>query len=160
MQTTKHIILITGAPGTGKTTAISKVAEALKAQGYKTGGMTTREERQGELRVGFQILDLATQKQGWLAHVNQSGGPRVGKYGVSLVALDGIGASAIQEATKTADVIIIDEIGPMELSSQAFKQVVQQAMNSAKPVIATMHYRATDTFIKSIKRLPDADHYE
>jgi nucleoside-triphosphatase len=157
MQNTKHIILVTGAPGTGKTTVITKVAEALKAQGYRTGGMTTKEKRQGEARVGFQILDLATQKQGWLAHVNQLNGPRIGKYQVNLNGLDSIGASAIQEGIKTADVIVIDEIGPMELYSQIFKQAVQQAIDSAKPVIATIHYKATDAFVKNIKTRSDAE---
>lgn len=160
MQSTKHIILITGTPSAGKTTLITKVIEALKAHGYKTGGMTTKEKRQGELRVGFQIQDLETRRQGWLAHVNQPNGPRIGKYRVNLDDLDSIGASAIQEAIKTADVIIIDEIGPMELYSQAFKQAVQQAIDSAKPVLATIHYRATDAFVKNIKMYPDAELYE
>lgn len=156
----KHIILISGAPSTGKTTIITKVTEALKAQDYKTGGMTTKEKRQGEARVGFQIQDLTTKKQGWLAHVNQPNGPRIGKYRVNLNDLDSIGANAIQEAIKTADVIVIDEIGPMELYSQTFKQAVQQAMSSAKPVIATIHYRATDAFVRNVKMRPDIELYE
>jgi nucleoside-triphosphatase len=157
MQNSKRITLITGTPNSGKTTVIMKVAEALKTRDYRIGGMTSREKREGEARVGFEIQDLATRKQGWLAHVNQPNGPRIGKYRVNLKDLDDIGAKAITDAVQTADVVIIDEIGPMELCSQAFRHAVLQAMDSGKPVIATIHYRATDAYVRSIKARSDAE---
>lgn len=156
MQNPKRITLITGTAGSGKTTVIMKVAEALKTQGYKIGGMTSREKRIDIARVGFEIQDLATQKQGWLAHMNQPSGPRIGKYRVNLNDLGNIGAKAITDAVQTADVIFIDEIGPMEFCSQGFRQAVLQAMDSGKPVVATIHFRATDAFVRNIKARPDA----
>jgi nucleoside-triphosphatase len=153
----KPIILITGMPGTGKTTTVMRVTEALKARGLKTGGMTTREQREDTARVGFSIQDMFTGKQGWLAHVNQPNGPRIGKYRVNLRDLEDIGAKAIRDAAGTADIIIIDEIGPMELNSQTFKQAVKEAMDSGKPVTATIHYKAKDEFVKAIKARPDAE---
>ena len=153
----KPITLITGMPGTGKTTTIMRVTEVLKARGIKIGGMTTKEQREGEARVGFLIQDVFTGKQGWLAHVNQPNGPRIGKYGVNLRDLEDTGAKAIRDAARTADIIIIDEIGPMELHSQAFKLSVKEAMDSGKPVIATIHHRAADTFMKTIKARSDAE---
>jgi nucleoside-triphosphatase len=160
MQHTKHIILVTGSPGVGKTTVIMKAAETLKIQGYSVGGMTTQEKREDGNRVGFQILDLATQRQGWLAHVNQPSGPRIGKYKVNLNDLENIGANAIQNATKTAHIIIIDEIGPMELCSETFRQALIEAMESSKPVIATIHHKATDTLVRNIKTRPDTELFE
>jgi len=156
----KHIILITGIAGIGKTTAMIRAVETLKGQGYEIGGMITKEKREGYARVGFEIQDLATQKQGWLAHVKQPNGPRVGKYRVNLADLEDVGANAIQNATKTADIIVIDEIGPMELHSKAFKEAVMQASDSAKPVIATVHYNAMDDFVRDIKTRQDAEVYE
>jgi nucleoside-triphosphatase len=156
----KHIILVTGIPAIGKTTAIIKTAEILKAQGYEIGGLITKEKREGDARVGFEIQDLATQKQGWLAHIKQPNGPRIGRYRVNLTDLEGVGASAIQNATETADIIIIDEIGPMELQLKAFKEAVMQALDSAKPVIATVHHNAHDAFVRNIKARQDAEVYE
>lgn len=153
----KPITLITGTPGTGKTTIIMRVVEALKARGSRVGGMTSKEQREGDVRIGFLIQDVSTGKQGWLARVNQPSGPRVGKYRVNLDDLESLGAKAIREAVKSADVIAIDEIGPMELHSQPFKQAVQEAMDSGKPVIATIHFKATDAFVKAIKTRPDAE---
>jgi len=156
----KHIILITGVPGIGKTTAIIKMAETLKAQGYKIGGIITKEKREGNARVGFTIQDLLTEKQGWLAHVKQPNGPRIGKYRINLADLEEVGASAIQDAIGTADIIIIDEIGPMELHSRAFKEAVMHATDSTKPAIATVHYNAADAFVREIKARQDAEVYE
>jgi nucleoside-triphosphatase len=153
----KSITLITGAPSIGKTTIIMRVTEALKARGVKTGGMTTKEHREGEARVGFLIQDVFTGKQGWLAHVNQANGPRIGKYRVNLGDLEDIGAKAIRDATRSADIIVIDEIGPMELHSQAFRQAVQEVMSAGKPVIATVHFKATDEFVKAIKARTDTE---
>jgi nucleoside-triphosphatase len=153
----KPITLITGIPGTGKTTTIMRVTEVLKAKGVKIGGMATKEQRDGETREGFLIQDIFTGKQGWLAHVTQPNGPRIGKYGVNLRDLEDIGAKAIRDAARTADIIIIDEIGPMELHSQAFKLSVKEAMDSGKPVIATIHYKAANAFVKTIKARPDAE---
>lgn len=144
-------------PGTGKTTVIMRATEALKARGIKAGGMTTEEQREGESRVGFLIQDVFTGKQGWLAHVNQPNGPRIGKYRVNLGNLEDIGAKAIRNAIRTADIIVIDEIGPMELHSQAFRQAVQEAMSAGKPVIATVHSKTTDAFVKAIKTRTDTE---
>ncbi|NWF97298.1 MAG: DUF2478 domain-containing protein [Candidatus Thorarchaeota archaeon] len=109
----KRILLLTGNPGVGKTTVLLRVVEALKAKGYSVGGMISREVRSGGTRVGFEILDLASGRRGWLAHVNQPSGPQVGKYRVNLEDLNSIGAEAIANAVASSDVVAIDEIGPM-----------------------------------------------
>ena len=91
------IILLTGPPGIGKTTAIMKAVEALKARkGLKIGGMITREVREGGKRVGFQIIDLVSNRTGWLAHINQPEGPKISKYRVNLRDLEEIGVKALE----------------------------------------------------------------
>ena len=94
----KRVLLLTGAPGVGKTTVLIKIVEALKAKGVSVGGMISREAREGNVRVGFEIIDLTNGKHGWLAHVNQKSGPQVGKYHVNIEDLENIGAKAIADA--------------------------------------------------------------
>ncbi len=135
-------VLITGRPGIGKTTAVLKVAEELRRRGFKVGGMVSREERAAGRRVGFVIEDLMTGKTGYLAKVGSGPGPRVGRYTVILSDLESVGVGAIRRAVREADVVVIDEIGPMELYSEEFKRAVLEALNSPKPVLATIHIRA------------------
>ncbi len=153
----KRLILITGQPGIGKTTVLLQIVDALKVKGYKIGGMVSREVREDGTRVGFEIVDLKTDQKGWLAHVSQPVGPKISKYCVNLSHLDAIGAGSILNAVANADVIVVDEIGPMELFSPAFKEAVSRAVESEKPVLGTIHYRARDPLITAIKAREDAE---
>jgi nucleoside-triphosphatase len=153
----KRVLILTGAPGTGKTTVLSKTVDVLKARGVSVGGMISREAREGEPRVGFEVIDLASGRHGWLAHINQKTGPQVGKYRVNLADLEGIGVKAIAEATQKYQVIAIDEIGPMELFSTKFKQVVHQALEGSKVVLAVVHTKAHDPLILETKRRDDIE---
>ncbi len=62
-NTVKHILLITGPPGIGKTTILLKTVTILKERGLNVGGMLSREVRENGARVGFEILDLTSEKR-------------------------------------------------------------------------------------------------
>ncbi len=153
----KRILLLTGSPGVGKTSVLLRIVESLKAKGYGVGGMISREVRVGGGRVGFEILDLNTGRRGWLAHVTQKQGPQVGRYRVNLGDLDGLGVEAITRAVTSSDAIIIDEIGPMELYSQKFREAIRKVAESGKLVVGIVHWKATDSLINEIKRRDDAE---
>lgn len=149
-------MLITGPPRAGKTALLLKTAEKLQAIGYKLGGMVSQGIRENNVRVGFEILDYASGRRGWLAHIRQTEGPRVGKYRVNVDGLNSIGVVAISHAVISADIVIIDEIGPMELLSEAFINSVREAVDSPKPLFATIHYHAQHPLIRQIKSRKDA----
>ncbi|MCS4541046.1 MAG: NTPase [Euryarchaeota archaeon] len=150
-------IVITGPPGIGKTSICQKVIESLKSKDFKVGGMLSSEVREKGSRVGFKILNISTNQEGWLAHINQKVGPQVSKYRVILEDIEKIGTKAIEKAIEEADVILIDELGPMELYCDSFKETAQRAFDSNKPVLATIHYRSTHPFIKNIKERKDVE---
>jgi nucleoside-triphosphatase len=110
-------IFLTGQPGIGKTTAIRIIARGLEIRGKKVEGMISSEIRRAGERIGFQLEDIYTHRVGILAHSKNRhyGAPTVGKYHVNLAAIEEIGAAAIRSAANEADVVIVDEIGPMEL---------------------------------------------
>ena len=153
------MLLLTGRPGVGKTSVLLRIVEALRVKGFTVGGVVTREVRMEGARVGFEILDLNTGSKGWLAHMNQEQGLRVGKYGVNLKNLEDIGVQAITNAVRDSEVIVIDEAGPMELHSEAFKQAVRGAANSSKLVVGVVHWAATDRLIDELRGRNDARLY-
>jgi nucleoside-triphosphatase len=128
-------IFITGKPRTGKTTLVMEIIKELKLD---AGGIVTPEIRKQE-RVGFKVVDLATGEEGILASIYQKDGPKVGKYKVNLANLDKISKKAIEKAIKEKEVIVIDEIGKMELFSKVFREEIEKALNSDKLVIAVLH---------------------
>lgn len=156
----KRLIFVTGPPGVGKTSVLLRAVNGLKDRGYMVGGMITHEVREGGVRVGFEIMDFSTGQRGWLAHINQPTGPKVSKYRVNLTDLDAIGVGSILDAVRNADIIIVDEIGPMELFSSAFRDAVVKATESNKPMLGTIHFGLSDSLINSIKKREDAEIFE
>lgn len=153
----KRIIFLTGPPGIGKTTVLLKAVEKLRSMGFKVGGMMSREVRERGVRVGFKIVDLSTGREGWLAHVRQPVGPKISKYRVNLSDLESVGVKSVREAVLNADLIVIDEVGPMELFSKPFRDAVKAALESGKPVLGTIHYRARDPLVTMIKSREDVE---
>jgi nucleoside-triphosphatase len=150
IKANKHVFLLSGVPGCGKTTAIRKIIDRLP---HRAGGFYTQEIREGGRRKGFMILTL-DGKHGVLAHVSIRGQLRIGKYGVNLTALDSIGVNAIQRALTDADLVVIDEIGPMELLSRKFREIVWQVLDSEVLVVASIVKRSS-AFTDAIKARPD-----
>ena len=153
----KRIWFITGRPGVGKTTVLLKVVEGLRAEGFKVGGMISREVRKSGSRIGFEILDIASGRKGWLAHIKQPVGPKIGKYRVNLNDLNSVGVKAILDALERADVIAIDEVGPMELYSKEFVEAVRRVLESEKPLIGTVHFRVRHPLIDRLKNREDSE---
>jgi nucleoside-triphosphatase len=129
----------------------------LKKREYKVGGMICREVREAGVRVGFEIMDLSTGQRGWLAHVNQPDGPRIGKYRVNLTDLNVMGVGGILGALKSSDILAIDEVGPMELSSEAFSNALVKVVESGKPMLGTIHYGLRHSLVNSIKEREDVE---
>lgn len=153
----KRLIFVTGPPRTGKTTVILKTANELKRKGYQIGGFVTREVRKEGFRVGFEIFDYGSNRKSWLAHVRQPVGPRVGRYRVNLKGLELIGVPAILEALEKSDIVLIDEVGPMELYSEYFRNAVEKAVCSFKPVLGTVHWKTQHMLVKRVKSREDAE---
>ena len=135
-MTSKRRIVITGRPGVGKTTLIERVVAKLS---LPVGGMITREIRKCDHRVGFSVIDIATKREGILAHIHQRSGPRMGRYRVNLHDLEQIGIAAIDNALSAGSVVVIDEIGPMEISSGKFIPTVEHVVASDAPFIISTH---------------------
>jgi nucleoside-triphosphatase len=153
----KRIVLLTGPSGVGKTSVLRRTVKELKNRGYEVGGMICRDVREGGLRVGFEVMDLSTGTRGWLAHTSQPVGPKVGKYRVNLIDLDVIGVGAILYAIKNADVLAVDEIGPMEFSLDSFNDALLKVVESYKPMLGTIHYRLTNSTVEAIKKRDDTE---
>jgi nucleoside-triphosphatase len=150
-------LLLTGWPGIGKTTVIKKVADML---GEQAGGFYTEELRGPGGRKGFRLVTLSGQAA-VMAHVTLKGEgrPRVGRYGVDVRNLDKVGVAALRQAMEAGKILLIDEIGKMELFSGQFKDVVVQAITNPQPVVATM-MRKPNPWVDALKILPDVEVWE
>jgi nucleoside-triphosphatase len=148
----KSVYLLTGKPGTGKTSLIKQVISGMKGE---PGGFYTEEIRSQGVRQGFSLVTL-DGREVVLAHVNIRSPYRVSKYGVDIDSFDRVGVSALHLATQQSDLVIIDEIGKMELFSDDFKGIVSHIINSGKRILGTIMLNP-DPWVDAIKRLPQVN---
>ena len=109
--------MITGLPGSGKTTLVQIILEELDRElNLRGGGFYTKEIRNKDSRIGFSLVVIDGAEK-LLAHVGIRSIYKVGRYGVDIEVLNIFGAAAIKEAIDQKDIVVIDEIGKMELYS-------------------------------------------
>ncbi|MBO0657167.1 50S ribosome-binding GTPase [Streptomyces triculaminicus] len=154
-------ILIEGRPGVGKTTAVRALADGLSDR--TVTGFTTREMREGGTRVGF-VLDTLDGRHGVLAHVDFPGPPRVGRYGVDLGVMEELALPALRAVSSRWDaggglpdpVVLIDELGRMELSCPGFQDTVRSLLEAPVDLVATVHVHR-DPFTDALKERDDVE---
>ncbi len=142
--------MLTGRPGCGKTTLIKRVVSKLA---LPAGGFYTEEMREAGTRVGFKLVTL-DREEAVFAHVDFKTRERVGKYGLNLSALEAVGVKAIRESVRMQQLVVIDEIGPMEIRSAIFRDAVNEALDSSAPILATIVARSLP-FTDAIKKRAD-----
>jgi len=146
---------ITGIPGSGKTYTLLRVLEMLQDTEYKIGGMVNEPIVDGRHKTGFTVRNLLTGEKEVFASTEIESRTMVGKIGVDLEKLDAVGVKAIEQAIEECDIIVIDEIGKMEVESEAFVEVVKKALDAEKPMIITLHKKSRNPLLQDIRRRDD-----
>ena len=143
-------ILLTGRPGCGKTTLIKRV---VKEVALPAGGFYTEEIRERGGRIGFKIITLEGE-EAVFARVDFKTPERLGKYGLDLSALETMAVAALRTPARARQLVVIDEIGPMEIRSAIFREAVNEALDSGAPILGTITARSFP-FTDAIKKRPD-----
>ncbi|MBC7232431.1 MAG: NTPase [Chloroflexi bacterium] len=142
-------VLLSGQPGVGKTTLIQKIIATMPG---RWGGFYTQEIRGKAARLGFEIVTLDGHRA-LLAHIDKPGSPRVGKYGVYVENVDSVAVPALYRAVAESDYVVIDEIGKMELLSEAFRAAVLYAVQSPKTVLGSIIWQK-HPWADALKNMP------
>ncbi|HEX2232338.1 MAG TPA: nucleoside-triphosphatase, partial [Thermoleophilaceae bacterium] len=86
-------------------------------------------------RVGFSVESIGGEVA-TLAHVDLPGPPRVSRYGVDLEAFERVALPSLK--APPGAVVLIDELGKMELASERFRAAVEDLLESELPLAATV----------------------
>ena len=132
-------LLITGLPGSGKTTVIRKLSEIFKE--FNPVGFYTTEITEEGVRTGFLVSNLYGDSK-VLSHINLKSKYSVGKYRVDVKGFDGMLDNIFSKDKKTG-LYFIDEIAKMECLSKKFSKLIVELLNSERPVIASIAEKGT-----------------
>ncbi len=129
-------IFITGPPRSGKSTLIGEILEEIN---LNTEGLRTPDIREDGQRKGFKLVDIDSGEEGILAHVDVEEGPRVSRYRVDMEDLRRFTEESLADVSQDCDIVLIDEIGTMELYSDYFVEKVEELLEGDIPVVAVLH---------------------
>jgi nucleoside-triphosphatase THEP1 len=143
MESLSRAILLTGERGVGKTTTCQAVADLARHRGYQPGGVITPAIYDGRgTKLGFEAVDVGNGERWPLArtdpsttlqrgsgqgsgHRRELGGPRVGSYSFDPDGLARALRVLRSAATAGCDLLMVDEIGPLELEQgQGFAPIL------------------------------------
>jgi nucleoside-triphosphatase len=136
----KNKILITGAPRSGKSTLVSQVIDyCTKKKDLIIYGFLTPEIRKNGGRIGFKIIDIFSKNSYSLARVGDFKTKyKVGKYNVFVEEFEKYLNNFLDLEEKSFDLVVIDEIGKMELLSNKFQAFIKKIFLSDYSILATI----------------------
>jgi nucleoside-triphosphatase THEP1 len=128
------LVLWTGQKHSGKTTGAARLVNVARKEGFNIAGLLAPSlYREGEL-LGFDALDLRNKTRVPLARRETKSG-KTGRFKFFQNGLK-LGNDALNaEAAKTADLIIIDEFGPLELNGRGWRKNVDSLIASSNALI-------------------------
>ncbi len=122
------ILIITGRINSGKTAAAGELILRLKASGKKTAGILCRGIFSGTRKTGFYGIDISTGKVFFLASDKPSDrfSLRQGRFYFNEKVLRHL--NSLITKSPDNDVILIDEVGPLELRKQGFYSLLRYGL--------------------------------
>jgi len=128
------LILWTGKRNCGKTTSAAKLVQKVIDEGFNVCGLLAPGVYKDGEFAGFDVFDLRTGKREPLARckTNKS------KYGPFNFIEEGLrlGNTALCiDATGTADLVIVDEFGKLELKGRGWRKNVDSLLTLSEAVI-------------------------
>jgi len=130
----RKLILWTGEKHSGKTTCAARLAGMARDEGFDTAGLLAEALYHDGRLIGFDAIDLQTENRAPLARRRSTGGESVPFDFIAEGVELGRNALSIA-ATESADLVVVDEFGPLEMNSQGWRTDVDLLVRTSEALI-------------------------
>ena len=121
------IFILTGEVNSGKTTLLKKLVGELEKRNLRVEGFLSEAIWRNDEKIGYNFLDLRSRASvPFIRRSGQKDWERIGPYFFipeSLVRVKGLILSS-----QEADVVVIDEVGPLELSGRGIWPALSEGL--------------------------------
>lgn len=131
----RKVFIVTGGIGEGKTAWLAKLAGLLKEKGVNVGGILALRIMEEGKTTGYDITNIRTgERTPFLRHTGDA------TMGVERFTMDETGYRAGQKAldaseNRHVDLIIVDEIGPLELRGQGWSDSISGLLHETRSIL-------------------------
>jgi nucleoside-triphosphatase THEP1 len=120
------LALLIGDRHSGKTSMCRRLADALRGHGLTVGGIIAPAVHEGDRCIAYEVVDLATGRSVSIATTVGPGVQQTGRFHFLAEGL-AFGKAAIEQAvSRSDDLIIVDEVGPLELAGGGWCEQVDR----------------------------------
>lgn len=126
------VVIITGDRQQGKTTFVKQLITELKMQGVEVAGFLAPGVHEAGDRVGFDLMNI---RNGEMTQLCRNSGVEGVKFSRFIFSIEGIAKGdeiLLPENIVDSQLVVIDEIGPMELKRQGWWKAVTRLVEASK----------------------------
>ena len=145
----RRVLVLTGPVHSGKTTFLKGAAASWGLAGFSVGGFLNETCLAGGKVRGYDLFDLRERTS--VPFLRTEGGPdrqRVG--GFSLVPGGLERAESILDRDRDAHILVVDEIGPLELSGRGLWPALSAALSAGAICLCVVRTSVLEGFLAKI----------
>ncbi len=129
-------LIVTGPIGSGKTQSVLALAQTLLEKGVRLGGVLSPRIVDAGETVGYLVRDLQSGKELLLCSQDPPG-IRFRRYFFRPEAL-AFANEVLTKAAKEMEVVVVDEVGPLELCGGGFAPGLRACLSSSAFLVLTV----------------------
>ncbi len=146
-ELSRHIYIITGAIGEGKTTQVRKLVEELKAGNVSVKGIYSPRIMADDQTAGYDVVDIDSGlRVPFLRVDSESESKKIGRYSINPAAIEAGLKSLSVALNSNPDVIVADEIGKMELGNEGWFAKLDGLLKGSSILV----FAVRDSFVEEI----------
>ena len=128
-----QIFVVKGKVGSGKTSVIKELIENFKSKNITIGGIYTQKIFENDERIGYDVVDIKTNTAETFLRTNHcSNCEKIGMFSIFAQGVEQGKQSLNPENTEGDQLVVIDEVGMLELKGKGWAKNLEQLVQSGK----------------------------